>query len=74
MSWDAISRNFSGNWYVTKNRHDREADGAIHWGLMSQKLKFAFLKMEELLSPVRLDQSYLEGKQPDTISVLSEFF
>ena len=62
MSWDTISRNFSGNWYVTKNRHDREADGAIHWGLMSQKLKFAFLKMEELRSLVEIG-SIISGRE-----------
>ena len=35
---------FVGRLVRHENRHDREADGAIHWRLTSQKLKFAFLK------------------------------
>ena len=41
-----ISQNLLDNWYGHENRRDREADGAIHWRLTRQKLKFAFLKQE----------------------------
>ena len=67
MIWGIMSSNVLDNWYVMKNRRHREADGAFRWRLIiRQKLKFTFLKQGG-------DQSYLEGKQLDTISVLPEF-
>ena len=43
MTWDTISQNLSGVG-TYENRNDREADEAVHWRLINQKLRFGFLK------------------------------
>ena len=65
MSWDIISQNLSGNWYVAKI--------AMTENHMVQFIGVRSCSMEETASLKRLDWSYLDGKQQDTISVLPEF-
>ena len=64
---------FVGKWVRHENRRDREADGAIHWRLIRQKLKFTLTKQGGDTFLERLDQSYPEGRKQDTIAVLPEF-
>ena len=44
MIWDIMSQKFAGKLVRHENCRDREADGAIHWRVIRQKLKFTFMK------------------------------